>query len=167
MSVDMTCPPNEGKSNRTVLNTIPVAVSGDWWTGLVRDRDDKTEEERLRMERWVANKHGYSNPHTWRVRPDYWSAELNAVTQLERRKGQSPPGNLPLDSRLTPLEYVLVRRDETRWVAVVRLDRPYKGECLRLYHWNPADGSVRQKWTVGRDWSQLTDLATRHLKNRV
>lgn len=143
---------------------MPVDSSNGWWTGLVRDRDHKTGEIRLRLERWVKNDHSIANPHTWRVRPDYWEDERDAVTAFTSRGGRSPPGDLPINQRLTPMEYTRIRKDDTRWVAVVRVDRPLKGPCVRLYHWNPRDGAVRQKWTIGRDWSQLESLATRHLQ---
>lgn len=160
----MTCPPRTVQNGRTVIEAIPVDNSNGWWTGLVVDRDPETGENRHRLERWVENDHGYNNPHTWRVRPDFWADELEAVAALENNRGRSPPGNLPIDQRLTPIEYKLVRTDETRRVAAVRIDRPLKGECIRLYHWDQSDESVRQKWTIGRNWSRLSDLATRHLK---
>jgi hypothetical protein len=147
-----------------VLKTTTVDNSNGWWTGLVRDRDHETGETRLRLERWVNDGGSYNNPHTWRVRPDFWTAERDAVATLQQRGGRTPPASLPIDDHLTPLEYTRIRKDDVRWVAVVRLDRPYGGECVRLYHWDPADGAVRQKWTVGRHWSQLEDLAGRHLQ---
>lgn len=159
----MTCPPKAAETARTVLEATPVDASDGWWTGLVRDRVEETGETRLRLERWVDNYGSYQNPHTWRVRPDFWAAERDAVATFQKNGGQSPPGNLPIDQFLTPLEYARIRKDGTRWVAVVRLEGP-KGERVRLYHWDPVDESVRQKWTIGRDWEQLEALATRHLK---
>jgi hypothetical protein len=159
----MTCPPRAADSDRTVLETRPVDSSNDWWTGLVRDRDPQTGEHRLRLERWVDNGDRYDNPHTWRVRPDYWGQERTAVQTLEQHNGRAPPADLPIDDRLTPLEYTQVRKDEQRWVAAVRVDRRYKDECLRLYHWDPADESNRQKWTIGRHWHQLEAIATKQL----
>ncbi|QSX00102.2 hypothetical protein [Haloterrigena alkaliphila] len=160
----MTCLPYAADLDRTVLDTWTVDDSNDWWTGLVHDRDHDTGERRLRLERWVDNGNSCSNPHTWRVRPDFWEAERDAVATFERRGGRSPPARLPIDNRLTPLEYTCIRKDDTRWVAVVRVDRPYKSPCIRLYHWNPADAALRQKWTVGRHWAELKDLATRQLR---
>lgn len=98
------------------------------------------------------------------MRPDFWDDERDAVARLESRGGRSPPGNLPINQRLRPLEYMRIRKDDTRWVAVVRVDRPFKGPCVRLYHFDPVERSVRQKWTIGRNWSQLRSLATRHLQ---
>jgi len=163
----MTCPPRESDKSRTVIEAIPVDQSNGWWTGLVIDRDPDTGEIRHRLERWVENDHGYENPHTWRVRPDYWEGEQEAVQMLQDRHGRFPPGNLPINQRLTPVEYWPVRRDEVRRVVAVRLDRPFKGECIRLYHWDQSDESVRQKWTVGREWSRLSDLATHHVEITV
>lgn len=160
----MTCLPRAADTDRTVLETVPVGNENGWWTGLVRDRENETGEIRLRIERWVRNDHSIDNPHTWRVRPDFWDDERQAVSQMESRGGHSPPGNLPIDQRLTPLEYIRIRKDDVRWVAVVRVDRPFKGPCIRLYHWNAADESVRQKWTIGRNWNRIESLATRHLK---
>ena len=163
----MTCLPRQADTERTVLNAVPVDDSDGWGTGLVRDRDPRTGETRLRLERWKKNGRNYDNPHTWRVRPDFWDEECEAVSNFKRFGGKSPPGDLPIDQYLSPTEYRLVRKDGDRWVAVVRLDRPYNGERIRLYHWNPRDGSVRQKWTIGRDWSELAALASRHLKNKA
>jgi len=160
----MMCLPRAADTDRTVLETTPVDASNGWWIGLVRDRDHETDEIRIRLERWVDDGGSYENPHTWRVRPDFWEEERFTVATFKQRGGRSPPAGLPIDDHLTPLEYTRIRKDDARWVAVVRVDRPYKGECLRLYHWDAADASMRQKWTVGRYWSQLEDLATRHLK---
>lgn len=163
----MTCPPREADRDRTVLEAIPVDRSDRWWTGLVRDRDETTGERRLRLERWVDNGHRYDNPHVWRVRREFWDDETTAVTNLESNGGAQPPGNLPIDQRLSPVSYVRIRRDDRRWVAAVRVDRPLKGECVRLYHWNPGDGTVRQKWTVGRSWSKVQRRASRKLQQVV
>lgn len=160
----MTCLPRAADTDRTVRETTSVDNSDGWWTGLVRDRDHETGEIRLRLERWVKNSHSIDNPHTWRVRPDFWDAERDAVHRFQSQGGRSPPGDLPIDQHLTPLEYTLVRRDAARWVAVVRVDSPYNGDSTRLYHWDPSDGSVRQKWSIGRNWSKLENLASRHLK---
>lgn len=160
----MTFKPPAENSGRTVLETTTVDASDEWWTGLVRDREHDTGEIRLRLERWVENDHVLQNPHTWRVRPDFWGDEREAVQQFKRFGGSSPPGMLPIDAHLTPREYDLIRKDDTRWVAVVRVESPYGGDKVRLYHWDASDGSVRQKWTVGRYWSKLANLATRHLQ---
>lgn len=164
--VVMKMPPRDDKRNRTILETVPVDNSNGWWTGLVRDRDDRTGERRLRLERWVENE-SPTNPHTWRVRPEFWNGEREAVAQMKESGGRRPPGDLPIDQRLKPLGYSCVRKNDDRWVAVVRLERPTRGECVRLYHWNPENGAVRQKWTVGRQWSMLTDLASRHVRQTV
>lgn len=164
----MICPPREADTTRTVIEAIPVTTSSNWWTGLVHDRDDDSDEERLRLERLVENPGGYDRSHTWRIRPEFWEAERDAVTALDhhRVQGQSLPGDLPIDQHLTPREYVCIRKDDVRWVAPVRIDRPYKGECIRLYHWTP-EGRLRQKWTVGRDWSELESLATRYWEQNL
>lgn len=163
--VKMTCLPKEADTDRTVLNTVSVNISDGWWTGLVRDRAPQSGETRLRLERWSKNGRSYDNPHNWRVRRDFWDEECEAVSNFQKFGGDPPPGTLPIDQYLSPIEYRRVRKDEDRWVAVVQIDRPYKSRCTRLYHWDPLDGSVRQKWTIGRDWSQLKNLASRHLKN--
>lgn len=161
--VDMTCPPYAVDDDRTVRFTASVDESNGWWTGLVSDQDQETGETRIRLERWVENGSGYQNPHVWRVRPDFWDAERAAVSTFRRRGGRSPPDNLPIDEYLTPLEYSCIRKDDHRWVAIVRLNRPGKGECTRLYHWNVPDAAVRQKWTVNKSWSRLEELATQFL----
>jgi hypothetical protein len=163
----MTFLPRQADTARTVLNAVSVNASNGWWTGLVRDRDPRTGEIRLRLERWKKNGRKYDNPHTWRVRPDFWEEEAKAVSKFKRLGGESPPGDLPIDEYLSPSEYRLIRKNESRWVAVVRVTDQYNNTRLRLYHWNRRDGSVRQKWTVGRDWSELKRLADRHLKNKA
>lgn len=160
----MMCIPRAADTARTVLKTMPVNASNDWWTGLVRDRDHETGETRLRLERWADNGGSYTNPHTWRVRPDFWEQERAAVATFKQQGGRAPPANLPIDDHLTPLECMRIRKDDVRWVAIVRIDRPYRSECVRLYHWDSVDGSTRQKWTVGRYWSKVEDLATQHLR---
>ena len=156
--VAMTCIPREADANREVLKTDPVDDSNGWWTGLVWDRNHDTGEVRIRIERWVENKRGFDNPHTWRIRPDFWEEEHTAVSDLELGKGEVPPDSLPVDNYLTPRRYRLVRKDGVRWVAAVLVERPEKGECVRLYHWD-SDGRVRQKWTVGKHWPELVKKA--------
>jgi hypothetical protein len=154
----MTCLPREGDLDRTVLETMPVQNTGKWWTGVVRDRDHESGEIRIRLERWVDNDHGPDNPHTWRIRPDYWAEEREAVEALEQGRGRAAPSDLSINGRYTPREYIPVRNESARRVAVVRLKKKY-GESVRLYHWDPTNGAVRQKFTTGKYWSDLVKLA--------
>jgi len=163
----MTCPPKQSTSDRTVEEAISVGDSGKWWTGLVLDTDPDSGERRIRLERWVRNGHSHNNPHTWRVRPDYWAEEMAAITSLKQDGGHSPPGDLPIDERYSVSEYLPIRRDDTRRVVAVRLDRPFKSDTLRLYHFDPTTQRVRQKWSVGRDWERISKLATRHVRQTV
>lgn len=160
----MTCPPRAADTDRTVLQTTTVNANNGWWTGIVQDRDPDGET-RLQLERWVNNEGEYDNPHTWRVRPDFWNEERATVSRFQQEAGRNGPTNLPIDDYLTPLEAKRVRKDDVRWVEVVRVANSSGYEKVRIYHWDPADGSTRQKWTVGQTWSQLEDLATRHLSS--
>lgn len=160
----MTCLPRAAEADRTVLETVPVDDSNGWWTGLVRDRDHETGEIRLRMERWVRDPPNHGNPHTWRVRPDFWAEERDAVADFDRQGGTSPLRSLPISDRFDVLAHRRVRKDDVRWVAVVRLNPPHKAPLTRLYHWDPTDGAVRQKWTVGQHWGRLQELATERLE---
>jgi len=158
----MACVPHNADMDRTVKAAFPVDTTGNWWTGLVHDYDPTHNQERLRLERWVHDSNGYHCPHTWRIRPEFWPTERNAAQTLDNNpgNGDSPPGSLPISQRLTPQKYTLIRKDDTRWVAAVRISRPYKSDCVRLYHWTPS-GKTRQKWTVGKDWHRISKLATR------
>jgi hypothetical protein len=158
----MTCLPRAIDLDRTVLETTPVQTSGDWWTGLVRDRDHESGEIRLRLERLVDNQHRVDIPHVWRVRPDFWSTERDAVSLLKQSGGSTAPDNLPISDRYTPREYIPIRNDDVRRVAVVRLEKP-GGQCIRLYHWDPVDGAVRQKFTTGNSWQTLVQKADTEL----
>jgi len=160
----MTCLPRAADRTRTVLETTAVDNSNDWWTGLVQDRDPETGERRLRLERWKDNGGTYDNPHTWRVRPDFWGEERAAVDTFRQQGGRPSLTDLPIDDYLTPLEALRVRKDEVRWVEVVRVQYPQGYDKVRIYHWDPDDESTRQKWTVGRNWSQVQDVATRLLE---
>jgi hypothetical protein len=157
---DMTDLPHED-ARREVLDAIPVDVSDGWWTGIVRDREYETGENRLRLERWTESEGGPERPHVWRVRPDYWADEKEAVDRFQKYGGSSPPGNLPIDQSLTPEESRTVRKDDARWVAVVEVSKPWGNDVTRLYHWDIRDGSTKQKWTVGKSWSTLARKATR------
>lgn len=114
----------------------------------------------------VENDGDWQLPHTWRVRPSFWEEECAAVDAIEDDilANDDVPASLPLDQRLTVKSYYCVRKDEARWVAVVEVDHPYKSRQTRLYHWSP-EGRTRQKWTVGKHWSRLRDIATRLLEN--
>jgi hypothetical protein len=156
----MMCLPREIDLDRTVLETTAVQTSENWWTGLVRDRDHETGETRIRLERLVDNQTKIDMPHVWRVRPDFWSAERDAVTTLTQTGGSTVPGDLPIDDWLTPREYIPIRHDDARRVAVVRVEKP-SGRCVRLYHWNAETGAVRQKFTTGQSWNRLVDEANK------
>jgi hypothetical protein len=158
----MMCLPREIDLDRTVLETTAVQTSEDWWTGVVRDRDHETGEERIRLERLVANPNKVDMPHVWRVRPDFWTQEWKAVVSLEHGDGYETPGTLPIDDWLTPREYIPIRNNATRRVAVVRV-QTQSGERVRLYHWDPDSGAVRQKFTTGQPWNELVDVANTEL----
>lgn len=158
----MKCLPRKIDLPRTVLKAVPAHVNDSWWTGIVRDRSHKTGEVRLRLERLVENSDGVTDPHVWRVRPDFWLEEQQAVTTLKHQGGSDVPGDLPIHERYTPREYVPVRHDDTRRVVAVRLDKP-SGRCIRLYHWDADDGTVYQKFTTGQHWDDLTTYANRNL----
>lgn len=157
--VVMTCLPRAVDRNRTVLETIPVKTSSNWWTGLVRDRDHDTGETRLRLERLVENQSGIRMPHVWRVRPDCWEAERNAVSRLKVSGGLTDTTNLPISDRFTLHEYIPIRNKRKRRVAAVRIEKPSSKEQIRLYHWDPEDGSIRQKFTTGQSWGDLVAKA--------
>lgn len=162
----MTRPPEELDRRRTVLATVTIDHSDGWWTGIVYYRDEETKEKCYRLERLVENDGDWDAPHVWRIRPSFWNAERAAVDAVEggMLADDEVPANLPLDQRLTPRSYYCVRKDEKRWVAVVEVDQPYKSRKTRLYHWSP-EGRTRQKWTVGKHWSQIRDVTTRLLEN--
>jgi len=159
----MTCLPRAVDLDRTVIEAVPIKTSSDWWTGLVRDRDHETGDIRLRLERLVQDQSGVKIPHVWRVRPDYWELERDAVAMLESQGGIDDTADLPISDRYDVREYVPIRTDEVRRVVVVRMDKPSSGECIRLYHFDAQDGSVRQKFTTGQPWSELVDVADRRL----
>lgn len=149
---------------RTVLDSTTITRSNDWWTGIVHDRNPRTGEERLRLERMTLDStRGWTNIHTWRIRPEYWSEERRAVARFQNGAGTIDTPSLPLHPDLTATRYLRVRKDHDRWVAVVEIERPYNSSCTRLYHWDPDDGTTRQKWTIGRDWTRGQNLATRQL----
>jgi len=161
--VSMMCLPRAADLDRTVIEAIPVKQSSGWWTGLVRDRDHETGETRLRLERLVENQRGVDIPHVWRVRPDFWESERDAVNMLMNGGGSAAPSSLPISDRYTPHEYIPIRKDDVRHVAVVRLQKP-SGWCTRLYHWDARDGSVRQKFTTGQPWDDLVSTANTRLR---
>lgn len=158
----MMCLPRAVDLNRTVLETTAIETYGDWWMGIVRDRDHKSGETRLRLERLVKNDSGVDMPHVWRVRPDFWQRERGAVSTLKRGGGAPAPETLPISNRFTPREYIDVRCDGKRHVAAVRLQKP-SGQCIRLYHWDPDTDAVRQKFTTGQSWNKLAQVASRKL----
>lgn len=148
--------------DRTVLETVAVDDSGDWWTGVVRYRPRHGGDSRLRLERYVKDGADVRLAHRWRVRPEFWTDERDAVSQFRKHGGGSPPA-LPISDFFDVREYTEIRNDRARWVGVSRIEGQYGGDKTRLYHWDPADGTTEQKWTVGKHWSQLARLATRML----
>jgi len=48
--------------------------------------------------------------------------------------------------------------------SLVRIEKKWGQASDRLYHWDPEDDSVKQKWTVGKQWNRLSNLATRELE---
>jgi len=156
----MTHPPLDDTDTRTVLRTTPIDTDGNWWTGLVEDRDARTGERRLRLERWVDNDSGWLNPHTWRVRPDLWGDERGCVTTFQNQGGRAPPEELPIQDPYQAREYLCVRKGAQRWVAVVRVERPQKSDCTRLYHWDGKGETTRQKWTITWNWPEVQTTAS-------
>jgi len=57
-----------------------------------------------------------------------------------------------------------IREDGSRRVSLVRIEKKWGQASDRLYHWDPEDDSVKQKWTVGKQWNRLSNLATRELE---
>lgn len=160
----MNCPPTHAELNRTVIDATPVDRSDDWWTGLVCDREHRTGEERLRLERYPPDGSKNRPTHSWRIRPEFWAAEREAVERFARVGGEPPSGALPIDDFYTPREHLPIRRDHTRRVELVLIENQWGQTSTRLYHWDPADGSTTQKWTVGKQWPRLSRLATRALE---
>ena len=147
---------------RTVLEQTTVSKDDEWWTVVVRDRDPRTGQVRLRLERLVLDAtEGWKLVHSWRVRPEFWEEEVRAVARFQNGAGTTSAPPTPTDPDLDVTRYLRVRKDDTRWVAVVRVERPYSYPCTRLYHWHLPEGTTRQKWTVGRDWSRASDIASR------
>ncbi|GGN25361.1 hypothetical protein [Halarchaeum nitratireducens] len=161
----MTCPPKRADLARTVINATAVDESNGWWTGLVRDRVHDTGEVRLRLERYPPNNSKNRPEHTWRVRPEYWDSERDAVEMFEQYGGETPTGVLPIDDFYTVKEHLPIRKEPTRRVSLVRLEKNWGQTVTRLYHWDPRDGATKQKWTIGRNWDHLSTLATRKLAN--
>jgi len=57
--------------------------------------------------------------------------------------------------------------DSRGWLSTrlsVRIEKKWGQASDRLYHWDPEDDSVKQKWTVGKQWNRLSNLATRELE---
>ncbi|GAB7095625.1 hypothetical protein JCM30237_27790 [Halolamina litorea] len=148
--------------NRTVLETVAVDDSGDWWTGVVRYRPRHGSGSRLRLERYVENGGGVQLAHRWRVRSEFWTDERDAVARFRKYGGDSPPA-LPISDFFDVREYTEIRNDRTRWVGVSRIEGQYGRDKARLYHWDPSDRTTEQKWTVGKHWSRLARVATRML----
>jgi len=159
----MTCPPNLADLNRTVLEATPVDRSNGWWTGLVRDRYAPTGEIRLRLERYPPDNPKNRPEHTWRIRKDFWQTEREAVKIFKRKGGEEPAGVLPISNFYTVKEELPIREDSSRRISLVRIEKNWGRTSDRLYHWDPEDGSVKQKWTVGKQWNRLSNLATREL----
>lgn len=135
-----------------------------WWTGLVWDQAPRTGEERLRLMRAVRNQSGWQSKQTWRLRPDYWSAEAEAVAKVQNGGGRTDPPATPTDPTINVKRYLEVRRDGTRWVAAVRAFNENKGRTqTRLYHWDPDAWARRQCWTVGPTWKKVKPLAARRV----
>lgn len=149
----------DGVTDRQIIESTTVDNSNGWWTGVVRDRHPRTGSERVRLERHAPDSDMNRPQHKWRIRPDFWPAERNAVARFERGQGSPAPATLPLHPRLDATRYLEIRRDDHRWVAVVEVDRPKKGLCTRLYHWDASDRSRAQSWTVGEYWTRVTSTA--------
>lgn len=160
----MTCPAKRADLNRTVINATPVDQSNGWWTGIVRDRADKTGETRLRLERYPPDNPKNRPEHTWRIRPDYWDTEREAVEQFDRLGGKKPTDVLPIDDFYTVRKHLPIREERTRRVSVVLIENKWGHTSKRLYHWDPRDDSTKQKWTIGKEWNHLSSLATRKLE---
>lgn len=150
--------------SRDVLESTTINKSDEWWTGVVRDRDPKTGEIRVRLERMTLDDiEGWKTVHTWRVRPDFWDEERKAVAKFRRGAGTTSPPATPTHPDIDVQRYLRVRKDSDRWVAVVRAESPYRPPFTRLYHWRLPDESTCQKWTIGDNWTRERDLATRQL----
>lgn len=148
------------KSDREVLEVKTIDKSDEWWMGVVRD-EHETGEIRVRLEReaWNSKNRSWSNVHVWRVRPEFWKDEVDAVKKVEEGLGEKPPWT-PVDETIDVLEYVKVRKDDSRWVAAVEADsHNWWNSKTRLYHWDPNDGTRRQSWTVGKNWHKAKRAA--------
>jgi hypothetical protein len=156
--------PKHTKLNRTVIDTIAVDCSNGWWTGLVRDRIETTGEIRLRLERYSPDRPNRPVT-TWRVHPDYWKTEVEAVSNFEQLGQNASTKALPIDDFYTVKKYLLIRDELNRRVSVVRVEDEFNRTKKRLYHWNPHDESTKQKWTIGKNWNRLSRLATRKLNS--
>ncbi len=149
---------------RTVLERTTVSKDDEWWVAVVRDRAPRTGDIRIRLERLVRDAtEGWTLVHSWRVRPEFWREEMRAVARFQNGAGSTSPPSTPTDPDLDVTRYLRVRKDDERWVAVVRVERPYSYPCTRLYQWELPDETTRQKWTVGRDWARASDIATRQV----
>jgi hypothetical protein len=150
---------------REILSSTTINQNDGWWVGVVRDRDPRTGTIRIRLERLRNDaRAGWKVIHHWRVRPEYWEAECDAVSRFQRGAGTTTPPMTPVHDEVDVLRYLPVRKDEHRWVAVVKVTRPYGSPCTRLYHWEVPSGSLRQKWTICGQWERIRDAATRQQK---
>lgn len=50
--------------------------------------------------------------HTWRIQPDYWDAEREAVELFDRIGGETPTGVLPIDDFYTVKKHFPIREDQ-------------------------------------------------------
>ncbi|KAB1196347.1 MULTISPECIES: hypothetical protein [Haloferax] len=150
------------KDGREILDVKTIDKSDNWWMGVVRDLYLETGEIRVRLEReaWDSNQGAWRNVHVWRVRPEFWNAEVDAVSRVQKGLGESPPWT-PVDETIDVLEYVKVRKDEHRWVAAVEAkSHNWWNSKTRLYHWDPDDGTRKQSWTVGKNWYKAKRAAS-------
>lgn len=159
----MSALPKRANLNRKVIDATAITESDGWWTGIVRDRVHETGETRLRLERHKNNGGRVDTPHTWRLRPEYWADERDAVDRFEKVGGSSPPAGLPVSDYLEVTEYEEIRSEDGKSIAVVEVEKPTRGRSTRLYHFT-SDGTVRQKWTVSKkDWDRVKRRATNSL----
>lgn len=151
---------------RTVETSTTIDRSSEWWSMVV---DDRTEygERRVRLELYYQDTtEGWKRIHTWRVRPDYWDAEVDAVAAFRQGSGGSGrvPAN-PIDPYLDVHRFQTVRKEHGRWVAVAEVsERGSSYRKTRLYHWSLPDESHCQSWNVNWTWDNARSLATRRLR---
>lgn len=172
-SVDTTMNPGapESDEGRTVIDVQTISANGQWWSGIVHDRERTSGEERVRLEMRLCDAvKGWSGKHTWRVRPDYWAEERELVDSFGHREiGGNVPAN-PLDTNCKVNGFRTVRKSDRRWVALVEMSYSC-GYRRRLYHWElpagersqPQNWRRRQVWNTNKQWDRTKRVANRWL----